>query len=388
MSRPVTRYLRSAAAVVIKLSLVGAIGAGVFLGTEALRHRAEARLSEAQAEPAPLPVEVVRLRPESGYTVEDRFTGRLEPARRAALGFERGGLVLAILVDEGDRVAAGQTIARLDTATLEAERARLVAQREQIAAALDLARRTLARQEALEGQGHASAQRLDEARLAVAVEEARAAEIAAGIARLDVDIEKSVLSAPFSGTIGARRLDEGAIAAAGAAVVEMLESNAPRIRIGVSPDAAARLRVGAHATLLIEGAPTPARVVAVRPDLDLATRTVSALFAPTWPVAAAFGAIAELRLPHFVEEPGYWAPLAALVEGERGLWSVLVAAPGQGAGQDQGEGAEIVREAVEVLHVEGDRAFVRGTLAPGAALLAGGSHRVAPGQRVVLANAE
>jgi RND family efflux transporter MFP subunit len=386
MSNKATRFLRAASTAAVKLALVGAVSAGVFAGTEALRHRAEARHAADRAEPAALPVEVLRLRAESGYVVEDRFLGRLEPARRAALAFERGGLVTEVLVEEGDRVAAGDVVARLDVAALEAERDRLLAQRDQIAAALDLARRTLARQQALEGQGHASAQRLDEARLAAAVEEARAAEIEAAIARLDVDRARSVLTAPFDGTIGARRVDEGAVVAVGAPVVEILESDAPRARIGVSPEAAARLRVGERATLLIEGAPVSARLVALRPDLDPATRTVGALFAPTRPVAASFGAIAELRLPRFVEEPGYWAPVAALVEGERGLWSVLVAAPADGAAGPGG--AEIVREAVEVLHVEGERAFVRGTLEPGAALLADGPHRVAPGQRVVLAGAE
>jgi len=376
------RILRAAAAVAIKLALVLLVGGGVFVGVETLRQRAEARIGEALAQPAPLPVATTRLIPESGYTVEDRFLGRLEPARRAALAFERGGLVAEVLVDEGDVVAAGDPVARLDVAALEAERLRLVAQQAQVAAALDLARRTLERQEALGDRGHASTQRLDEAQLSAAVEAARVREIEAALARLDVDLVKSTLVAPFAGTIGARAADPGAVVAAGAPVVDIHETGAPIARIGVAPAAARDLRPGARATLTIDGAAVPARLVAIRPDLDPATRTVTALFEPLGPTRAAFGANVELRLPRQIEEPGYWVPIAALVEGRRGLWSVLVAAA------MPGEGARVVRETVEVLHVADERAFVRGTLAPGAALVAGGAHRVAPGQRVLLANAE
>lgn len=376
------RTLRAVVAAAIKLALVVLVGGGVYVGVETLRQRAEARIGDAQSEAALLPVATTRLRPESGYTVEDRFLGRLEPARRAALAFERGGLVTEVLVEEGAVVAAGDPLARLDTAALEAERLRLVAQRAQVAAALDLARRTLERQEALGDRGHASTQRLDEAQLSAAVEAARAEEIAAALARLDVDLAKSVLTAPFAGTIGARAADPGAVVGAGALVVEIHETDAPIARVGVAPSAARDLAPGARATLTIDGALVPARLVAIRPDLDPATRTVTALFEPLRPTRAAFGATVELRLPRRIDEPGYWVPLAALAEGRRGLWSVLVAAT------VPGEGARIVRETVEVLHVADERAFVRGTLAPGAALVAGGAHRVAPGQRVLLAHAE
>ncbi|WP_372426020.1 efflux RND transporter periplasmic adaptor subunit [Salinarimonas chemoclinalis] len=367
---------------VVQIGVVAAAGAGVLAGVGLLQDRADARAEAARAEPAPLPVAVTRLVREDGYEVEDRFLGRLEPAREADLAFERPGLVVAVLVEEGDAVAAGAPVARLDVAALEAERARLLAQRDQIVAARDLAGRTLVRQEALGDAGHASSQRLDEARLAAAVEAAREAEIEAAIARLDVDRDKATLRSPFAGTIAARSVDEGAVVAAGTPVVSLMETGAPLARVGLSPEAAAGFAPGDRARLVIAGESVPARLVALRPDLAPATRTVTALFAPDRPPAAAFGTTVALHLPRRVETPGYWLPVAALSEGRRGTWSVLVA-------QEPADApARIVREAVEVLHVADERAFVRGTLRPGAALVAGGAHRVAPGQTVVLAQAE
>ncbi|GGK20080.1 efflux RND transporter periplasmic adaptor subunit [Salinarimonas ramus] len=367
---------------VAQIGIVAATGFGVVTGVGVLQDRADARAQAARAEPEPLPVSVTRLVRETGYVVEDRYLGRLEPAREADLAFERPGLVVEVLVEEGARVAQGALVARLDTAALDAERTRLLAQRDQIAASLDLARRTLARQRELGEAGHASSQRLDEARLSAELEAARLAEVDAAIARLDVDIAKTALHAPYAGTIAARAVDEGTVVSAGTPVVRLLETEAPRARVGLSQEAASALAVGDRATLVVAGREVPARVLALRPDLARDTRTVTALLAPERPVDVAFGASVELRLPRRIEEPGFWLPVAALSEGRRGTWSVLVAEAGEA------EPARIVREAVEVLHVVDDRAFVRGTLRPGAALVAGGTHRLAPGQAVLVAQAD
>ena len=85
-----------------------------------------------------------------------------------------------------------------------------------------------------------------------------------------------------------------------------------------------------------------------------------------------------LVLPRTVSARGTWLPLSALTEGRKGLWSVLTIA--------EREGAPVVeREAAEILHIDGDRAFVRGTFAEGARLLLDGTNRVTPGQNVALA---
>lgn len=368
-----SRLLRFAGA---SLAVVAALGAAG-IATASFQERAALRNEASAQPPTPLPVATTRLVAETGYEIEERFAGRVEPARRTLLAFERAGTLVAVAVEEGARVEAGAVIARLDTRSLEAEEARLSARREEARAALDLARLTLARQDALSDRGHASAQRLDEARLAERAEMARLAEIEAALASLAVDLDKATLRAPFAGTIGARRLDEGAVVAPGAAVVEILESGRERVRIGLSREAAAGLAPGARVSVEIGGRLHRARLTALRPDLDGATRTLAALLDLDHPSGAAAGEIATLTVPRRVDEPGIWVPLASLAEGRRGLWSLLVAI-------SDGEGARVAREPVEVLHVAGTRAFVRGAFAPGTALVADGPHRITPGQRVAL----
>ena len=53
------------------------------------------------------------------------------------LGFELPGRILTLAVDDGQAVAAGDTLARLDVAAMRADRRRLEAQRDEAAAVLD-----------------------------------------------------------------------------------------------------------------------------------------------------------------------------------------------------------------------------------------------------------
>jgi hypothetical protein len=69
--------------------------------------------------------------------------------------------------------------------------------------------------------------------------------------------------------------------------------------------------------------------------------------------------------------------MAALQRHTKGLWTLLIAEPSSRDGQ-----AEVRASAriVEVLHIEGERAFVRGTLHDGELYIAAGPHRLAAGQ--------
>ncbi len=132
-----------------------------------------------------------------GYTVTRRFTGQVEAAARIDLGFELSGRITEVLVEEGDVVAAGTVLARLDTSGLIPERAALEAELAALAADAELARLTLARNDALTERGFRSVAAQDDARLTLARAEAGMAAVRARIAGVDVRLEKSVLTAPY-----------------------------------------------------------------------------------------------------------------------------------------------------------------------------------------------
>jgi len=362
------------------MALTGLVFFALMGGGIAVLHLRAGAVAVPDASP-PITVAVQPVRLADGYTVTERFAGRLEPVRQTRLAFERPGLVIDVTVEEGDRVAEGAVIARLDTAKLEAERARLKAERGELVARQGLARVTLDRQRALASDGWQSKQRYDEARYTLAETSAAIERLDAAVASIDVDIRKSVLNAPYAGDVAARWIDEGAVVDAGTPVMEVLETGVRQVRIGVSVEAAQTLVAGRTYRLSAAGGEFRGRLISKRPDLQTGTRTVTVLLDAIGGEAVPFGDIVELMLERRVPAEGMWLPIRALTEGRKGIWSVLVV--------DNGDGeAVIAREAVEVLHVDDGRAFVRGTLSGGTAIVVGGTNRIIPGQRVALAALE
>lgn len=365
--------------VLINAVVAGLLVAGIVGGTMALHVKAS---TKPEVAPLPaLPVAVHRISIQDSYTVEETFSGRLEPAREAALSFERQGLILAIRVDEGDDVVEGQVLAELDTAPLAAARRGLVAERRQREAELKLARLTTNRQAALHRKGHASAQRYDEARLSVQALNAAIARVDSAIAAIDIDLAKSVLRAPFDGRIAERRNDEGDIASPVAPTLTLMEADTALVRIGLPPAVAAKLTPGETTQLTIGGQPVSGRLKALRPDLSPSTRTVSSLFEVEKNDRTPYGEIVRFFVSREITARGAWIPVSALTEGLKGLWSISTLVT-----EDAISRAGM--EAVEVLHVDRDRVYVRGSFADGVQIVANGLNRIAPGQTVAVIEAQ
>ena len=118
----------------------------------------------------------------------------------------------------------------------------------------------------------------------------------------------------------------------------------------------------------------PARLRAIPPEIDPATRTMTAVLELDG-AKVPLGAVVELTLAQQVAAPGFWLPLSALTESDRGLWGVYVV----------NNDSVVERHLVEVVHTEADRAFVRGTLSANDRVIRTGVQRIVPGQRVELA---
>ncbi|MEZ4331092.1 MAG: efflux RND transporter periplasmic adaptor subunit [Myxococcota bacterium] len=340
-----------------------------------------------------LPVATVRVELRAGFEVDERLAGRVVSPRRSALGFERAGRIAAILVDDGERVAAGAELARLDTRELEAQRRELAARVAARSAQLDLARATSGRQRELRRADYASQQRLDEV---VANEKALEAQVAAdraSLERVDVALELSRLRAPYAAEITARHVDEGTVASPGLVVLSIVETGVRELRIGVPPELADELEIGRRYAVEIDGGGegrslrTAASLRRVIATIDAATRTQTAVLAlddaeestrgaEGERVPIADGALARVRFAREVAAPGAWVPIGALAEAQRGTWAAFAVVP------DEAGGERVERRQVEVLHAESDRAYVRGTLRDGDLLVADGLHRLAPGLRV------
>ncbi|MEM6835351.1 MAG: efflux RND transporter periplasmic adaptor subunit [Cyanobacteria bacterium P01_C01_bin.120] len=394
--------------------------------------------SVAQTEPTPevaaaLPVDVTVAEAVSEYTTQREYTGELVAGRSSTLGFERPGTVVTVLVDEGDLVVMGQPLARLDIRTLEVQRQQLEAQRqtavaqlrelqagprqEDIATAqatvgeieqqLALARLQRDRREDLYTQGAISREEFDqeayntsalENRLAQAqsqlselqtgtrieqldAQAAQVSQIEASIRQIDVDLDKSVLRSPFDGKIGTRTVDEGVVVASGQAILSLVEAGPLEARVGVPPAVADILTAGEEVSVSVGDLVYPATITALLPELDANSRTVTVVLQMT-AANLTVGQTVRLNLAETQSADGIWLPTTALVPSERGLWSVYVLSDPDADADLPPAVYTVSRREVEMVHTDGDRALVRGTLQPGERAIASGTHRLAPGQQV------
>lgn len=369
-ARKWARLGRSTLSVGLTLGVVAVAAVAVHLGVSGLERRAAA--AETPEPARSVPVSTTPIDRRDGYSVTRTFVGQVEPQRSALVSFELSGRLDQILVDEGDTVAEGQVLARQDTALLEADEARLEASRRSVEAQLRFARKTVERTEALSARGFNSEASLDEALARVADLSARIDEIDAALADNALRLGKAELRAPFAGRVTGRMVDGGETLVPGQALLQLVQLQAPRVRVGVPLDLAES--VLAEAVIEIGGMPLPARLLTLRPDVDPVTRTRTTLFELDASERPAFGATARLLVRETVEAEGTWVSTSSLKEGLRGQWSVLVV-----------DAEQIVRPAaVEILHAEGDRVYVRGALPEGAMLIEAGPQRVTVGQRVAV----
>lgn len=325
------------------------------------------------------------LEAENGFDAIRVYAGRTVAGRASELGFKQAGELAMLHVDIGDQVERGQVLAELDTASLQASLAQAEADVSLAAANLlaleaetQLARQTEARFRSLRDSGHTSAQVYDEQRLALRAKEAQLSVAAASLSRakanrlaVEIALREARIHAPFAGRIQARRMDEGAQAGAGQTIFRLVETAHREAHVGIPETMTEALTPGQTYTLRWGEARLQGRLDALLPEVDAASRTVTAVIEledETIP----FGAVVELELSYRVPAAGYWLPLTALTESDRGLWGAYVV-----NGDSNAE-----RRLVEILHVEADRAYVRGTLNPGERVIDTGVQRIVPGQAV------
>lgn len=324
---------------------------------------------------APMPVAQTQYQVQASFEREQRFLGLVQAASRSEIGFEVPGAIAEVLVDEGQAVAAGAPLASLDTQALVAQRNAAAFAVDQTSAELELAAARTKRQAPLVKSGSISAQLFDDTRLA---EKAIASALAAAKARLealDIDIEKSVLRAPYAGRIGRQLLDRGAVTQPGSPVFTLSSIAEREAHIGVAVEQAQHLQIGKVYPLQWRGQTMEATLRAVRTDVNPISMTTVAIFTVNSDLQAFDGEPVSVSLPRIEPEAGGWLPLSALIEGERGIWTVL-------ALRERNNGTVALREAVEVLHVSGNQAYVRGSINDGDRVIADGVHRIAPGTLV------
>lgn len=358
------------------LLFIGVIAVGVaLLAIFVLSQRSSEGPLVISENPTPLSVDVVVANMQSSLALDEKFTGIVQPRRSSELGFSDGGRIAALNVDVGDRVTDGQILAVLDTRAVRSQLVSAEAQVNEAKASHALAMNTVERQQTLLERGHVSQQRVDEALAQAATADARIEAARARADTLRVQIDLATIRAPYPGMITSRNFDEGAIAAQGAPIFQLVETGALEARIGLPAPLAAALEPGDIYTLSTDVGPVDAKLRSVTGIIDAGQRSVTSLFDITDAASVSAGTVVRLSVSRDVQENGLWLPVSALAEGQRGLWSLYIASP-------EGDGWVARPGLVEVVQTEGERVFVRGAISDGDRIIVDGLQRVAPGQSV------
>lgn len=211
---------------------------------------------------SPVPVALATAEPASGGS-SLLVSGTVRLKRETPLSFNTGGRIAAITVREGDSVARGQVLARLDPTSLSA--ASSSARAEAARAEADLRRL-----ESLFQKGWVTAPRVETARAAAAAARAR-------VDQAGFEVGLATIRAPASGLILRRPAEPGQIAAPGQTVLILGEATSGYVlRVPLADADLARVRIGQLAAVSIPALgrlPLAARVSEIGARGDDATGT-------------------------------------------------------------------------------------------------------------------
>ena len=189
--------------------------------------------------------------------------GTMEAVRGVMVSADLPGSVARINFDSGKSVRAGDVLVELDTRQERAQLAAIEAQR-------DLAKVNFTRMEQLVKQGVISRMEYDQATAQQRQTEANVGEIRA-------TIERKTIRAPFSGTLGIRKVNLGQYLSAGSAVVQLQALNPIYVNFGLPQQALGQVRVGRSLRVTSDdlvGKAFTGRVTAIDSVVDAATRNV------------------------------------------------------------------------------------------------------------------
>lgn len=246
----------------------------------------------ATAPPAGTPYVVA----DTQLTTTFEAAGVAEPMQRAVLATNLMVRVTSITVHEGDRVASGQVLARLDARELEAKGERVAAGLAAAEASWRDAQLSANRMRALFADSAAPKAQLDQAEAALARAEAGVREARAAGTELDAVSDYATLRAPFAGVVTQRLIEPGALAAPGQPMLVVEEQSRLRITVTAAPDAVRGVRPGQGLQGMVAGSPVTAVVEGLVPAHGGHLVTINAIM-PN-PDGVVFpGSAATLSLP-------------------------------------------------------------------------------------------
>jgi membrane fusion protein (multidrug efflux system) len=268
-----TKWWAAAVAVFAIAAIGGAAGLTV------AKRSAQAEEAKKREQP-PLefaPADIVRLE-RKRLERELALPGSVQAVSQATVRAKLSAEVRRVLVREGDRVTAGQTLAEFDTAQLQAQLAERNATFESAKAQLATTERTRQANAQLVKQNFISQNAFDTADSAYQAQLAAVAAARAQLEQTQLLLADAVVRAPISGTVAKRNVQPGEKVGFDAPLLSIVDLSELEVQAQVPVSDVARLRKGMLAQVEIEGLPGrgfAGRLERINPSTEPGTRTIN-----------------------------------------------------------------------------------------------------------------
>ncbi|WP_119679202.1 efflux RND transporter periplasmic adaptor subunit [Indioceanicola profundi] len=327
----------------------------------------------ALAQGAPPPAKVV-VQPVAVRTMAPQIEmpGAVHSRQDAAIAAEVSGRVVWV-AEAGTRVAAGEPVARLDDRVLALELQGLEAQIRSLEAQLDFQSREVTRLVELAKRGSAPQSRLEEAtsRRDVLAQELVQARVAHE--RTALELERTVVKAPFAGQVAARMIEVGEYSSPGARIARLVAVDDLEVRVQAPVSIAPNLREGMTVQLVGSRGPAEGRISRIIPIGEQRSRTFEVRVDLPDDSAWIVGAAVKVALPSAPEMEAVAIHRDALLL--RGGGSYVYRIKSDNTAE---------RVPVRTALSQGEWIAVEGELSPGDRLVVRGAERLREGQSVDL----
>jgi len=299
-------------------------------------------------------LEITTIEIQESYNIIQNFPGKILPLNYSKLAFEVPGKIQQVKIDIGDAVKKGDILAFLDPSEMQANL-------NQAQARFDLAEQALKRFQDLKSKGFISNQELDRANSEFLIAKAQ-------VDLYSVKLEQTYIRAPFDGYIQNRFLDSGTVISPGVPILEIIDSSFVEAHVSVPSNVIEGLMEGESYSFLIGMEIFPAtlkrytKMSGQGSDNRLCIFEFNTFISP--------GSVSYLQLRQKKIKTGAWVPLKSLSQGTQGLWNLYTVS------KDNNEQYKVAKEIVELIHVEGDNAYISGTISTGDMVVSGGAEKV------------
>lgn len=343
------------------LILLATCWVGLLVGCGADSDVFFARPVATASAPSRVSVNIIRVDLAKDVAESVTYFGKIVPSKTARLGFATAGKIESIQVQVGQQVQSGQTLATLFQEGLESEKLEL--------------------EQAIENNQPTAALVQDDA--------GRDENLAGRLRRVEAELQRGKIEAPFEGVVNSVEQNESEFAASGRSLITVSAVSPLRIDISLPVFIARQLTIGQTIWADVDGSSVKTEVALISPVESAAgSRLVSCTSDQFGAGEGALGQTVRVRFILDSGKQGYWVPRSALTQETAGLWSLLqvendLVAGDAGASPDPPVRAGVVtRRPVKILQVEGEWALVGGAISGSVEVIADGLHRIVAGQKV------